>query len=206
MGRTVTKESIYGYIFSGVVTFIFTLVLKHLEAKARLVYWTPNNFLFNVPRQTLDNPAPQEQLGDAVALAPQTFNIQTNTLTIQNLGRKAAEKVEIIHQRRPDQFQFAHGIVYEEADIAQGRHVIKIDSLGPKEALTLQLLSYINLPVLLSVRSKEGPANNIPVKVIRAYPEWLYFVIRAILFAGTFSIIYWLYRVIVFALRGADIM
>ncbi|MGF6697854.1 hypothetical protein OKW38_002466 [Paraburkholderia sp. MM5496-R1] len=185
-----TRESIYSTIFSAFVTFVFTLIVKRLEGKARLVYWLPHTFLFHVPQDP--NPAQPDQ--------PNVFAIQTNTLTIQNRGSKAVEKLEIIHQRRPDHMQFAEGIVYEESHLANGHHAIKIDALGPKELVTLQLLSYRNLPVLIAIRSREGPAKRIQILIFKKLPSYVYVFARALMFIGFFTVLYLLSRLLLYGL------
>jgi len=60
-----------GYVATGVVSLGVGLLLRYLEPEVRLVWWSPHNFVFNLK----DPPVV----------------LQTNSITIQNLGRKSAE-------------------------------------------------------------------------------------------------------------------
>ena len=79
-------DNLAGYIATGVVTFVVGLLLQWFQAKPHVVYWTPHWFRFNLKEPE-------------VAL-------QTDALTVQNLGRQTAEDIELIMNTRPDFFQF----------------------------------------------------------------------------------------------------
>ena len=135
-------ENLAGHIATGVVTFIVGFLLQWLKARPHVVYWTPHWFRFD-----LTNPK---------------VSLQTDALTIQNLGRQAAEDVELIMTARPDFFQFSPAFQYAESNTPEGHFVLTISSLGAKEFFTLQLLSYTQVPKFLSLRSKAGPAKEMP--------------------------------------------
>src|SRR6266850_5663939 len=107
-----------GYVATGVISLAVGWLLKYIEPKSKLLYWFPHNFLFHLKNEN-------------VAL-------QTNALTIQNVGRRPAENVEIVHKQRPDFFQLAPAMPFAEETTANGEHVIRVATLGPKEVFTLQ--------------------------------------------------------------------
>jgi hypothetical protein len=76
---------ISGYIATGIISLIVGLLLRQLEPKSKIVYWSPHNFLFELQKEQVV--------------------LQTNSLTVQNIGRKPAEDIEIIHKQKPDFFQ-----------------------------------------------------------------------------------------------------
>src|SRR5437870_5251598 len=126
-------NQIAGYIATGLVSLIVGLVLQRLRDRPKLLYWIPGSFLFQIKTP-------------AMAL-------RTDSLTIQNVGVLPATNVEIIHQARPDHFQFSTHVNFTETTTPTGEHVITVPSLGAQEFINIQLLSYTNVPVLLNVRS-----------------------------------------------------
>jgi hypothetical protein len=95
---------------------------------------------------------------------PKGLQLRTDTLTIQNLGRKPATNIEIIHKTKPDHFQFSTHVSYTEETNPSGEHTIKIPSMGSKEHANMQLISHVAAPVLLNTRSDEGQARLIQVQ------------------------------------------
>ncbi len=130
------------------------------------------------------------------------MRIQTSTLTVQNLGRKAAEDVEATFVTRLDHFQLHPRRDYQTQAAADGTFTITINSLGPKEVLQIQLLSHMTVPVLVGVRSKSGPAKSIPFQVVRLYPRWFLLALRGCVFVGAFAVLYWIVRAVLFISRA----
>lgn len=137
---------------------------------------------------------------------PGMFHIQVNSLTIQNFGRKAAEWVEIVHRRKPDFFQLYPSLNYGESWTPANEHVLRIESLAPKEFVTLQLLSYVQQPELLFVRSSAGHATAMPWLVVRKYPKWAYTLLRLLIIIGSGFSAYWLIRGSIFVLKGLHVL
>ena len=106
-------EDLGKLIFTGVVTLLVGLALQRLRPQVRLRFWTPHSFYFNLEKEQLE--------------------LRTDSLTVQNLGRKPASSVEIIHRQRPDFFQIFPSIQYEEDETPRGEHIIRLPSLGSKE-------------------------------------------------------------------------
>jgi hypothetical protein len=169
---------IAGYIATGAVALIVGLLLRSLEPKAKVVYWSPHNFFFELKRENVV--------------------LQTNSLTIQNIGRKPAENIEIIHKTKPDFFQISPSMPFSEENNASGEHILRIASLGSREAFTLQLLSYKTVPVLLYVRFKEGPAIPIQIQPQRIFPKWLQYLSSLLIIVGAGFVLYWLIRAVIF--------
>ena len=106
-------EKLIGYIATGIVSLIVGLLLQRFQSKPKLLYWLPGSFLF--------------ELND-----PQVTP-RTDSLTIQNIGRKKATNVEIVHKYKPDHFHFSTAISFTEETNPNGEHIIKIPGLGAKE-------------------------------------------------------------------------
>ena len=167
-----------GYIVTGVVSLAVGYALRRLEPKSKIVYWLPHTFFFDLKNEKVV--------------------LLTNALTVQNIGSRPAERIEIIHKARPDFFQFAPAVDFEEATSPTGEHILRIQSLAPKEVVTLQLLSYkSSAPVLMNIRSKEKPAESIAIQPQRIVARWLQLVIVLLLIVGLGFSTYWLIRAVV---------
>lgn len=176
-----------GYAATVIASIVSGWFLRNTEFKPKLCYWFPHNFIYNT---TLPDGRP--------------YFVQTSSITLQNLGRKAAEGIEIIHKTRPDHFQFYPSIPFQEEMTANGEHIIKIDNLGPKEFFTLQILSFISLQgsaPLLNIRSKEGAARQISIQLQRLWPKWVNLLVGGLVLVGTGVTFYWILQSIVFILK-----
>jgi len=163
-------ESFLGYVATGVISFMVGALLMYFRPKAKLVYWSPHSFLFNLTQQR-------------VAL-------QTDALTMQNLGSTAAHNVDIVLNDRPDFFQFAPAIPYQENTLDNGQFALRINELGPKEFVTLQLLSYTKVPQLLNIRSDAGHAQAIQIQLQRIFPKWVNIAVLILMLIGAATLIY----------------
>src|SRR6266496_2650020 len=161
-----------GYVATGIVSLTVGFLLQRLAPKAKLVYWLPHSFFFD--------------------LKAEKVVLQTNALTIQNTGKRPAESVEILHKTRPDFFQLSPSLPFTETTRPAGEHVITVPHLGPNEYFTLQLLSYKTVPNLLNIRSKEGPAVQIPIQSQRVYPGWFNVTAALLMLLGLGLVLYWL--------------
>lgn len=177
-----------GYIVTGLVSFFVGLLLRYYEPKSKLAWWTPHVFLF--------------QLRDpAIALF-------THAHTIQNLGRRPATNVEIVHRSKPDYFKLEPALNYEEFTTPDGEHGVRIPQLGPKEFFTIEFLTYKSstLPQLLYVRSAEGPAQKINWRFQRLFPQWINILLAGLLIIGTAFSLYWVLRAIIFISKGIGVL
>lgn len=171
-------EPLIGYLATGIVSLIVGLLLQRFQSKPKLLYWLPGSFLF--------------ELKDPKVI------IRTDSLTIQNVGRKPAKNVEIVHKYKPDHFHFSTAISFFEETSPNGEHIIKIPSLGAKEFVNIQLLSHIQQPILLNVRSDDSPAQLIQVHLQRVLPKWIYASATFLLLLGFGFALYWIILSVIF--------
>ena len=169
-------ENLIGYVATGTVTFIVAILLMYLQPKARIFYWSPHTFLFNLTREN-------------VAL-------QTDSLTIQNLGKKVASNVEVVFDIKPDFYQLQPAVVHEGVVLENGNYAVKLKELGPHEYFTFQMLSYTNVPRLLNVRSDSGSAKSMPFQFQRVYPRWFYAIFTLFLIVGASTTIFWMIKLV----------
>jgi hypothetical protein len=203
-------NSLAGYVATICVAIIVAYLSQFLLPRIKIRYWLPSNFLYTVPANAAVNPGqpgqpaapqlpPPQAAGQPAPPAP--FLIQTNALTIQNFGRKAAQWVEIVHRRRPDFFQLYPSLNYTEITTPSGEHIIRIESLAHKESVTLQLLSYVRQPELLYIRSEAGHASQMPWMVVRKFPKWVYAAIQLLILVGAGFSAYWLIRIAIYLFK-----
>lgn len=169
-------DSLGGYIATIVVSLIVGYLSRFIEPRSKLVHWFPHSFFFD--------------LKDA------KVRLQSNSLTVQNVGRQPAEDVEIIHKAKPDFFQFSPPVAFEEGDNPSGEHVLRIKALGPNEWVFLQLLSYQSVPVLQNVRWKHGQSKWVTVQPFRVWPRPLRILSNILLLVGAGTVVYWFARVV----------
>ncbi len=179
-------EHISGYIATGLVSLTAGLLLQRLKDRPKLLYWIPGSFLFQ-----LRTPA---------------IALRTDSLTIQNVGRQPATNIEIVHQVRPDHFQFSTQIDFSEVTTPSGEHVIKIPSLGAQEYVNIQLLSHTNQPVLLNVRSAEGRAQLIQVHLQRVMPITVQWLAGILMLLGSGFLLYWVISAVVFVSQAIGVV
>lgn len=171
-------EGLAGYVATGIVSLAVGLLLRSLEPKAKVVYWSPHTFVFDVPN-------------------PKVI-LKTDSVTIQNIGRREAEDVEVIFKSRPDFFKLQPSIPYSEHNNPDGEFLLRVPTLGPKEFFTLQILSFVTIPNIQSIRSKAGPASLIQVQFQRQFTRLVQLLLVAILLVGIGFLSYWLIQAVVF--------
>jgi len=169
-------DSLTGYIATIIVSLIIGYLSRFIEPKSKLLAWFPHNFLFNLQKEGVI--------------------IQTNSLTVQNWGRKAAEGIEIIHKAKPDFFEIHPSVKFSESTNPNGEHIIHLETLGPKEWFVLQLLSYKTVPKLQNVRWKGGQCKWIQIVPQRVLPKTLLLALQLFMFVGIGTIAYWIIRAV----------
>lgn len=163
-------DQLIGYAITGAISLTVGVMLKYVEPKGKIYFWWPHTFRFKTKPD---------------------FEIQTDALTIQNLGRQPVEDVEIVMQHRPDCFEFSPPVLFEEITSPNGNFAFRVRSLAPKECFTLQILSYTKLPNVVNIRSKAGNAERLPFQIQRIYPRWLRLLVAYLVISGSGLTLYW---------------
>ena len=162
------------------------IVLDRLRSRPRIFYWYPHAFVHQL-KLAEDQP---------------TVKILTDTITIQNVGRKSAESVEICLTGEPDRFELSPSLKYEAETDEDGNYIIRIMHLGSKEVFAIEFLSYKTKVKLNYVRHKDGPAEKIDIVPIRQFPLWVYYVSAVFTLIGTGLVLYWIALIGEFIARG----
>ena len=157
-------DPLIGYVAAIIVSLVTGLLLQRFADKPDLTFFLPGPYVYE-----LKNPV---------------MSIRTDSLTLQNFGRKPATNIEIVHKEKPDHFQFSQAMDFTEEYNPSGEHLTKIASLGPKEFVNIQYLSHLQPPVLLSVRSDHGQAKLVQVHFQKVLPRPLLLLWWAVLFSG----------------------
>lgn len=178
-------EGLTGYIAIGIISLVVGMVLRSLERKPNIAYWQPHYALFKVPDPEI--------------------TVQTDSINIQNLGSKEAEAIEIIFKEKPDHFQFTPSIQFATEQTPNNEFLIKLDTLGPKEFITLHILSYATAPKVELIRCKTGIAKMMPYQTLKKYPRWFELGSALMLLVGLGFTIYWLIMAIIFISRNIGI-
>lgn len=204
-------SSLASHIATVVCTLVSAYFLRFIEPKIKIVYWVSHSFLYTIPADQLGPPPAQAQpalppLQQQQMPLPQVarppFLLFTQSITVQNLGRKTADWVEVVHLRRPDYFQLHPPLNYTEATTPAGEHVLRVEAIGPKQVFTIQFLCYLNRLDFAYIRSAAGHATAIPWMTVRQYPRWVYSGMRILMLIGGGYCAYWLIRGSVFVLKA----
>ena len=166
-------------IAAGAISFGVGYALRFVEPRSKVVWWSPHAFWFDLD-------------------AEKTRAVFTHSLTIQNIGRKAAECVEIVHRTRPELFKLNPSLDFTEVTTPDGQHIIRIASLARREFFSIEFISAKAIPELLYVRTKDGHSERIPIQPQRIFPRWYLGLLQGFILIGIAFTIYWLIRAGIF--------
>jgi hypothetical protein len=185
-------DSLGGYIAAIVVSVAGARAAQYVAPKIKIVYWL-SNFLYRIPNNQV-NPGLARPIAAGAPQQPEHWFLLTHSVSIQNLGRRQAQWIEVVHKSRPDFFQLNPPLNYTETQTQTGEHVLRIESLAPREWFTIQFLSYKQQAELAYIRSEAGHANVIAWMPARQFPRWYYVVLQAFIYAGFGFTSYWAIR------------
>jgi hypothetical protein len=143
-------DTLAGYVASFCAGVIAKYAEQFLRPKVKIRYWRSHSFLYTIPAAQLYlapnpalalpavNPAPPNN-----PAGPPNFLLLTQSLTVQNFGRERADRVEIVHRRKPDFFQLHPALNFTENTGPDGRTHDACAITG------LQRILHYPIPVLL---------------------------------------------------------
>src|SRR5258707_9068578 len=99
-------DSLAGYVATLGVGIVGTYLSQFLLPKVKIRYWLPHNFMYRIPNAQLAPALPpmNRQAAPPGPQQPPHFFLLSQSILIQNFGRKSAEWVEIAHKKKPDFF------------------------------------------------------------------------------------------------------
>jgi hypothetical protein len=127
--------------------------------------------------------------------AQQVGTVLTHALSIQNLGLRPARRVEIIHRQRPQFFKIQPAVNFTETTNPSSEHVITIQSLAPREYVTIQILSTGAIPDLMAVKSEDGPAQQVTTQQQFVLSKRRQVILLLLLIVGFVTTAYWVGKV-----------
>ena len=125
-----------------------------------------------------------------------TGDVNTHSVIIRNVGRRAATNVCLSHTVLPD-FKIWPPIKYHLEEVPNSGSDIVIPTVVPKQELSI---SYLYFPPLTyadvnaGVKCDEGFATPIPVLLQRQYPSWFNFIALVLMIVGILALVYGLFE------------
>lgn len=170
----IQSESLIAASLSVVATLGAVLIRHWLTGKVNLISFSPDSTFFEIGVEDVEHPILQVRSGQVM---------------IQNLGRKAAEDVQIIAGARgiPAGYNIVPAVEHSSALTSKGQWLLEIPFIAPKELITIQIL---NGPNIESIRCRGGAASFVPVIHQRLYPKWLTNLVGVLMTFGIFSLFY----------------
>ena len=126
------------------------------------------------------------------------IHVNTHTVVLRNVGRKAASNIRLHHNTLPD-FNIWPSVTYSIEELPDGSKDIIIPTLVPSEEVTI---SYLYFPPLIAsninagIKSDQGFARQIQVLLQRQYPLWFIKIVQTFLIIGVTASIYLVYILI----------
>ncbi len=111
--------------------------------------------------------------------------------TVTNTGRLAAKNVEIVFNYPPGHYDRFPHLPIREATLQDGRYVLTVGMLNPRESLNIGLLNVgTPLPALTLVRCEGYGAKEIATIPMRIWPKWFNVSAAVAMLFGVFSFLY----------------
>ncbi len=175
---------IYGKeIISILIPFVTWILNVGIKGKAKLIWTSPHAFTFIV----------QEPLrNDQGNIIKQVQTVHTASIKIINVGREAANKVELIFNYKPQCINLWPVRYYEQKMDQDNRYIMIFDNLSPREEIGLEAISInLDLPAILVVRSAECIAQNVQLAWYAKVSLLRINILRVLLFSGSITVVYW---------------
>ena len=149
----------YGKEIISILVPILTWVLnKYGKSKVNLLVSQPHKFIFFVQDPTIQADG---------SISNVSKNVHTISYLIQNSSNETATKVELIFNWKPQYFNIWSPREHSTKLLDDGRYMLSIESLSPKETFQCELLNVNSeLPYLLTVR-----CNECVGRFIEMYPQ-----------------------------------
>lgn len=122
--------------------------------------------------------------------------VNTHSVVIRNVGRRAATNVRLSHSNLPS-FSIFPPVRYKLEDVPNSGRDIVIPTIVPKQEL---IISYLYFPpitythVNAGVLCDEGFATHIPVLLQRQFPNWFNYTVLILFFVGISTLGYALFE------------
>jgi hypothetical protein len=170
---------------------VTALLLWFFRSRARIVWGRTHAFAFRIQP---DPPAVQP--GQEPLPTPPEFLANTASFFLANIGRVAANNVEITFNWQPQNHQVWPVRVYDTIVSPDGRFTLRFSTMAPHETFQIELLTVGKVPDLLNVRCVECIGKEIPMRPMRVLPNWLLATVWTLAFLGLAAIVYIILKII----------
>src|SRR5690242_1807571 len=136
-------------ILSAFFTALFGLVAYLSRPKARIHFAVTHGFSHTIPPQQQTTPPGANTI------------VNTQSFMFRNSGRGVARDLDIVFNWKPLRYELWPQRSYREEINPDGRLVLKVESLNPREFFVIEVIDTKNLPNLLSVRCLDGQSRAV---------------------------------------------
>jgi len=173
----------YGKEIFAFIVPVFTLILnKYFKNSAKISYGELHQFTYLINEPLLNKDG---------ELVRQTQTVHTQSYVFRNDGKEAATNMEVIFNYPPMYLNVWPSRLFTVKNDLEQRYVMVFDYLAPKETIRCEVLAInTQVPMLLSVRCKEGIAQNIVLAPQRVFHPAFINSIRLLIFLGSVSLVY----------------
>jgi hypothetical protein len=170
------------------IAALIAIATQLLTARGRLAWAVTHQHFYQMP-----NPA-----GGA------SIPVRTQEIWIQNVGRASIENVEITLNYKPQHFEVWSPRKFTEETIANNRLILTFPSLAGREFFRISLIEMrgVDLPLLLSVKWKDGEGRRVNMGPLRIFPKAVNLGFGVLGLVGATTILYGLLQL---ALRIYDL-
>ena len=157
------------------ITTLIGVIGYFAKPKVKLIWGEKTNFS-HILRPKKDGEVP--------------VKVSTSHYIVQNSGRASAKDIEIVFNFAPDEVSIWPQRGYKLENNSEGRLIVKLDFLAPREFVDVFLLSITNnLPELLNVKNPEYVGKPVVVGYHHVLPKAVYFAMILGMFLGAVFVI-----------------
>jgi hypothetical protein len=164
------------------VPLIGWLINGSQRSTPKLVRGVRHSFVFLIPEPLVD--------ANGANIAPkQTIN--TASVVVTNIGKKTANKVEVVFNWKPPFINIWPNRDFAEKVLADHRYIVTFQSLSPAESVGFEILAInAELPQIVNTRCDEGVAKVIQLQPQRVFKRWQQKIFQLLILAGLSSTAY----------------
>lgn len=147
-----------------VAPFIAWILNNRFQSRSRLIQSTRHAFTFLIQQSLIG--------ADGKQISP-TQTVNTASVSVFNAGRQLANKLEVVFNWKPQHLNMWPSRHYTENTAPDGRYSLHFENLAPKETIGFELLAVNSqLPAMVTVRSDQSVASNLPLIPQPIQPRW----------------------------------
>ena len=167
-------------IVSILVPILVWVLNGGLRRKARLL-WT---------EQHSSSILTEEKYQDGDETKSRPVAVCNRSLYFKNAGSQAAKSIELVFNWQPQCMSLVPHRCYQEKSNPDGRYIIQIDNLAPKEWFVCNLFSVRELPQLVTVRCEQTVPRYLESSPQEVHPRWKMTIVAYLMAVGLATSVY----------------